>query len=53
MPKNYKHITMDERGFFARTWCGKEFEAHGLGREMVQENSLSIKKGAQVLFWMK
>ena len=20
----------DERGFFARTWCQREFEAHGL-----------------------
>lgn len=26
----------DERGFFARTWCQKEFEEHGLNPRMVQ-----------------
>jgi dTDP-4-dehydrorhamnose 3,5-epimerase len=26
----------DERGFFARTWCTREFEAHGLNSRMVQ-----------------
>jgi dTDP-4-dehydrorhamnose 3,5-epimerase len=26
----------DERGFFARTWCQKEFEAHGLNPRLVQ-----------------
>lgn len=26
----------DERGFFARTWCQKEFEAHGLDPRLVQ-----------------
>ena len=26
----------DERGFFARTFCRKEFEAHGIKAEMVQ-----------------
>lgn len=26
----------DERGFFARTFCQKEFEAHGLNPKMVQ-----------------
>lgn len=26
----------DERGFFARTWCQKEFQAHGLNSEFVQ-----------------
>lgn len=26
----------DERGFFARTWCGREFEAHGLNPRLVQ-----------------
>lgn len=26
----------DERGFFARTWCQKEFEAHGLNIRMKQ-----------------
>jgi dTDP-4-dehydrorhamnose 3,5-epimerase len=28
----------DERGFFARTWCLKEFEQHGLNSEWVQCN---------------
>jgi dTDP-4-dehydrorhamnose 3,5-epimerase len=28
----------DERGFFARSWCQKEFEAHGLNERMVQCN---------------
>jgi dTDP-4-dehydrorhamnose 3,5-epimerase len=28
----------DERGFFARSWCGKEFEAHGLNPRTVQCN---------------
>ena len=28
----------DERGFFARTFCQKEFEAHGLNPKMVQCN---------------
>lgn len=36
----------DERGMFARTWCRKEFEAHGLVTNMVQSNiSLSKNKG--------
>ena len=26
----------DDRGFFARTWCRKEFEAHGLDSRLVQ-----------------
>lgn len=26
----------DERGFFGRTWCRKEFEAHGLNPRLVQ-----------------
>ena len=26
----------DERGFFARTWCEREFEAHGLDSKLVQ-----------------
>ncbi len=26
----------DERGFFARTWCRKEFEAHGLNPNLAQ-----------------
>ena len=28
----------DERGFFARTWCQREFEAHGLDPRLVQCN---------------
>ena len=28
----------DERGFFARMWCRREFEAHGLGTALVQCN---------------
>ena len=28
----------DERGFFARVWCEKEFEQHGLSTEVVQCN---------------
>ncbi len=36
----------DERGFFARTWCQKEFEAHGLTVRLVQCNvSFNKKKG--------
>jgi dTDP-4-dehydrorhamnose 3,5-epimerase len=27
---------VDERGFFARTWCQREFEARGLNPELVQ-----------------
>jgi len=36
-----KHI--DERGFFARTWCKKEFSAHGLSPEHSQ-SSISYNK---------
>jgi dTDP-4-dehydrorhamnose 3,5-epimerase len=28
----------DKRGFFARTWCKREFEAHGLNPKLVQCN---------------
>src|SRR5436190_16219807 len=36
----------DERGFFARTWCQTEFEAHGLDTRLVQCNiSFNEKKG--------
>lgn len=36
----------DERGFFARTFCQKEFEAHGLNVNIRQCNtSMSLKKG--------
>jgi dTDP-4-dehydrorhamnose 3,5-epimerase len=37
---------VDERGFFARTFCELEFSAHGLEKEFVQCNlSMSLKKG--------
>jgi dTDP-4-dehydrorhamnose 3,5-epimerase len=29
-------LLQDERGFFARTWCQREFEAHGLNPRLVQ-----------------
>ena len=36
----------DERGFFARTWCQKEFQIHGLNTNVVQCNiSYNKKKG--------
>lgn len=36
----------DERGFFARTFCRQEFEAHGLKPEVVQCNvSFNKRKG--------
>jgi dTDP-4-dehydrorhamnose 3,5-epimerase len=36
----------DHRGFFARAWCKKEFEAHGLNTRLVQSNiSFNRKKG--------
>jgi dTDP-4-dehydrorhamnose 3,5-epimerase len=36
----------DERGFFARTWCIREFEGHGLNPRVVQCNvSYNKKKG--------
>jgi len=36
----------DERGFFARSWCGKEMEQHGLKGNIAQVNtSLSKDKG--------
>jgi dTDP-4-dehydrorhamnose 3,5-epimerase len=36
----------DERGFFARTWCRKEFEQHGLNPDWVQCNiSYNKRKG--------
>jgi len=36
----------DERGFFARTWCQHEFEAHDLNARLVQCNiSFNKKKG--------
>lgn len=36
----------DDRGFFARAFCEREYAAHGLSTRMVQmNNSLSVKKG--------
>ncbi|MBE0557297.1 MAG: dTDP-4-dehydrorhamnose 3,5-epimerase [Proteobacteria bacterium] len=36
----------DDRGFFARTWCRKEFQANGLNPELVQCSiSVNAKKG--------
>ena len=36
----------DDRGFFARTWCQREFLAHGLGTQWVQCNvSFNKQKG--------
>ena len=36
----------DERGFFARTWCRREFKAHGLTSELAQCNiSFNKRKG--------
>jgi len=36
----------DERGFFARAWCQKEFEAHGLTPRLVQCNiSFNKRRG--------
>src|SRR5271163_561349 len=37
----------DERGFFARSFCEKEFSAAGLETRFVQaNNSLTLRKGA-------
>jgi dTDP-4-dehydrorhamnose 3,5-epimerase len=36
----------DERGFFARTWCEKEFRDHGLNPSLRQASiSFNLKKG--------
>lgn len=36
----------DERGFFARTWCQKEFETQGLNPRLVQCSlSFNLRKG--------
>ncbi len=36
----------DERGFFARTWCKRELETHGLNQNLVQCNiSYNKEKG--------
>src|SRR5260370_7672522 len=38
----------DERGFFARIWCARELEAHGIATAIVQE-SLSYNRRAGTL----
>ena len=39
-------LNRDERGFFARTWCAKEFAAHGLNSSLVQSSvSLNSNRG--------
>lgn len=39
-------LLTDERGFFARTWCRREFREHGLNPDLVQCNlSFNKKKG--------
>ncbi len=38
----------DQRGFFARTYCQQEFEAHGLNTQVVQCN-VSFNKGKGTL----
>ncbi len=36
----------DERGFFARCWCQREFESHGLNAKLVQCNvSFNARQG--------
>lgn len=36
----------DDRGFFARTWCEREFREHGLNPRLVQCNiSFNLRKG--------
>jgi dTDP-4-dehydrorhamnose 3,5-epimerase len=36
----------DERGFFARSWCEREFASHGLNPRLAQCNvSFNVKKG--------
>jgi dTDP-4-dehydrorhamnose 3,5-epimerase len=40
------HEIKDERGFFGRVWCKKEFDTHGLNSNAVQANvSFNPKKG--------
>ena len=39
-------LVHDERGFFTRSWCQKEFASHGLNSRLVQCNiSGSLRKG--------
>jgi dTDP-4-dehydrorhamnose 3,5-epimerase len=39
-------LKSDERGFFARAWCQREFEGHGLNPKLAQCSvSFNAKKG--------
>jgi dTDP-4-dehydrorhamnose 3,5-epimerase len=39
-------LKTDERGYFARTWCTKEFELHGLSSNLVQCSlSFNVRAG--------
>jgi dTDP-4-dehydrorhamnose 3,5-epimerase len=39
-------LNRDERGFFARSWCQKEFDQKGLNSKVVQCNiSFNVRKG--------
>jgi dTDP-4-dehydrorhamnose 3,5-epimerase len=39
-------LNSDERGFFARSWCQKEFDQQGLNPKVVQCNvSFNVRKG--------
>jgi dTDP-4-dehydrorhamnose 3,5-epimerase len=39
-------LITDERGYFARTWCKKDFEQHGLSPNLVQCNlSFNVRAG--------
>ena len=39
-------LRRDERGFFARTWCQKEFEDRGLSGKLVQcSTSFNLRRG--------
>lgn len=39
-------LKSDERGFFARSWCQKEFESHGLNTKLAQCSvSFNTRKG--------
>jgi dTDP-4-dehydrorhamnose 3,5-epimerase len=40
------HLLSDERGFFARTRCRREFEAHGLNPQVAQCNVSMTRKRA-------
>ena len=42
----------DERGFFARAWCRREFEEHGLDPSVAQANvSVSARRGTSGLHY--